>query len=153
MAKNREWNFTVCSDSLSQSIGRDRVSWEGALDIRESWERRDNIVPKFSPERQKKRNFGAWKFPLIFLSRIACCSRESRSAWPNSDSRIQLAPHARRRAVPMTESGWIPVLCVNDEVANSGGTGITNAYTHDMLSRERIMDCIKHRSLGDNTIY
>ena len=71
-------------------------------------------------------------------------------------SRIQLAPHARRRAVPMTESWWIPipVLCVNDEVANGGGTGITNAYTDDMLSRERtIMDCIMHRSLGDNTIY
>jgi len=42
---------------------------------------------------------------------------------------------------------------VNDEVAKSGGTGITNAYTDDMLSRERTMDCIMHRSLGDNTIY
>jgi len=52
-------------------------------------------------------------------------------------SRIQLAPHARRRAVPITESGWIPVLCVKDEVAKSGDTGITNAYTDDMLSRER----------------
>merc|ERR1711967_141944 len=66
-------------------------------------------------------------------------------------SRIQLAPHARLRAVPITESGWIPVLCVKDEVAKSGGTGITNAYTDDMLSRERTMDCIMHRSLGDNT--
>ena len=34
-------------------------------------------------------------------------------------SRIQLAPHARRRAVPMTESEWMPVLCVNDKVAKS----------------------------------
>ena len=34
-------------------------------------------------------------------------------------SRIQLAPHARRRGVPMTESEWMPVLCVNDKVAKS----------------------------------
>ena len=47
----------------------------------------------------------------------------------------------------------LPVLCVNDEVAKSGGTGITIAYTEDMLSRERTMDCIMHYSLGDNTIY
>ena len=55
----------------------------------------------------------------------------------------------------MTESEGIPVLCVNDEVAKSGRTGITIAYTEDMLSRERtmVMDCIMHRSLGDNTIY
>ena len=70
------------------------------------------------------------------------------------DSRIQLAPHARRGAVPMTESDWIPVLlCENDEVAKSGSTGITIAYTADMLSRERTMDCIMHYSQGDNTIY
>ena len=48
----------------------------------------------------------------------------------------------------MTESEWIPVLCVNDEVAKSGGTGITIAYTEDMLSRERTMDCIMHCLLG-----
>ena len=30
----------VCFDSLSQSIGRGRLSWEGALDVRESRERR-----------------------------------------------------------------------------------------------------------------
>ena len=54
----------------------------------------------------------------------------------------------------MTVSEWIPVLCVNDEVApNSGRTRITIAYTEDMLSRERTMDCIMHCSLGDNTIY
>ena len=49
----------------------------------------------------------------------------------------------------------MPVLCVNDEVAKSGSTGITIAlaYTEDMLSRERTMDCIMHYSLGDNTIY
>ena len=48
---------------------------------------------------------------------------------------------------------WMPVLCANDEVAKSGRTGITTAYTEDMLSRERTMDCIMHCSLGDNAIY
>ena len=38
-------------------------------------------------------------------------------------------------------------------MAKGGDTGITNAYTDDMLSRERTMDCIMHCSLGDNTIY
>jgi len=65
-------------------------------------------------------------------------------------SRIQLAPHARRGAVPMTESDWIPVLCVNDEAAKSGSTGIMIAYTEDMLSRERTMDCIMHYSLRES---
>ena len=68
-------------------------------------------------------------------------------------SRIQLAPHARRRAAPITVSEWMPVLCANDEVAKSGSTGITIAYTEAMLSRERTIDCIMHYSLGDNTIY
>ena len=45
-------------------------------------------------------------------------------------SRIQLAPHARRRGVPMTESEWMPVLCVNDEVPKSGSTGITIALAY-----------------------
>ena len=75
--KNREI-FTVCSGSLSQSIGRGRISREGALDVRESRERRDKIVPIFSPEKQEKRNFGL-KFSA-FVSRIACCARESTSA-------------------------------------------------------------------------
>ena len=48
---------------------------------------------------------------------------------------------------------WMPVLCANDEVAKSGRTGITTAYTEDMLSRERTMDCIMHCLLGDNAIY
>ena len=52
---NRRKIFTVCSGSLSQSIGRGRISREGALDVRESRERRDNIVPFFSPEKQVKR--------------------------------------------------------------------------------------------------
>ena len=33
--------FIICSDSLSQSIGRGRISREEALDVRESRERRD----------------------------------------------------------------------------------------------------------------
>ena len=73
--------FTVCSGPASQSIGRGRLSREGALDVRKSPERRDKIVPKKSPEEQEKRNFGM-KFS-IFLKRIACCSRESTSAWQN----------------------------------------------------------------------
>ena len=47
----------------------------------------------------------------------------------------------------------MPASCTDDEVANSGSTGITIAYTEDMLSRERTMHCIMHYSLGDNTIY
>ena len=74
-------NVTVCSRLLSQSTGRGRISREGALDVRESRERRDRIVPKVLPQKQKKRNFGL-KFST-FLSRIACCSRESRSVWQN----------------------------------------------------------------------
>ena len=70
--------FTVGSSPASQLIGRGRISREGALDVRESRERRDKIVPKFSPEKQKKRNFGLMF--STFLSRIACCSRESTSA-------------------------------------------------------------------------
>jgi len=54
--------------------------------------------------------------------------------------RIQLAPHARRRAVPKTVSGWIPVVrLTSDEVAKSGRTGITTAYTENMLSRKRTL--------------
>ena len=49
--------FTVCFGSLSQSIGRGRLSREGALDVRESRERRDKLVPFFSPEKQEKRKF------------------------------------------------------------------------------------------------
>ena len=35
--------FTVCCGPASQSIGRGRISREGALDVRESRERRDKI--------------------------------------------------------------------------------------------------------------
>ena len=44
---------------------------------------------------------------------------------------------------------WIPVPDrMNDELAKSGRTGITAAYTEDMLSRERtIMDYIIDNAL------
>ena len=35
--------FTICSGTLSQSIGRGRISREGALDVRKSREQRDKI--------------------------------------------------------------------------------------------------------------
>ena len=63
---------------------------------------------------------------------------------------------AARAAQSCTDDGvrmWMPVLCGDDEVTKSGGTGITTAYTEDMLSRERTMDCIMHCLLGDNAIY
>ena len=41
--------FTVCFGPASQSVERGRFSREGALDVRESRERRDKIVPVFSP--------------------------------------------------------------------------------------------------------
>ena len=69
LTKNREL-FTACLGQPSQSIGRGRISREGALDVRESRERRDKIVPIFSPEKQEKRNFGLVFF-YLFLSRIA----------------------------------------------------------------------------------
>ena len=62
--------FIVCFGPPSQSIRRGLISREGALEVRESRERRDRIVPIFSPETQGKRiNFGL-KFST-FLSRIA----------------------------------------------------------------------------------
>ena len=54
--------FIVCFGPPSQSIGRVRISREGALDVRESRERRDKIVPKFSPEKQEKRNLNLASF-------------------------------------------------------------------------------------------
>ena len=74
--------FTVCSGPTSQSIGRGRISREGALDVRESRERRDKIVPIFSPE---KRNFGLKFYTFFEQDRLfsTCCLRESTSVWQN----------------------------------------------------------------------
>ena len=46
--------FIVCFGPASQSIGRGRLSREGALDVRESRERRDKIVPILLPEKRRK---------------------------------------------------------------------------------------------------
>ena len=59
----------------------------------------------------------------------------------------------------MTVSEWVPVLCTNDEGAKREERTYRNDnciyinITEDMLSRERTMDCIIHRLLGENTIY
>ena len=68
--------FTVCSGPLSQSIGRGRISREGALYFRERRERWDKIVLKFSPEKQKKRAVLAWNFPFFLAGSLVV--RESR---------------------------------------------------------------------------
>ena len=96
LANNRESlnrETVVCFGPASQSIERGRISREGALDARESRERRDKTVPNFSPEKQETRNFGL-KFST-FLSRIACCSRESTSAWQNENFR-QKQPNKKK---------------------------------------------------------
>ena len=59
--------FTVSSGPASQSIGRGRISREGALDVRESRERRDKIVPIFStPAKQETRAILACCFFSFF---------------------------------------------------------------------------------------
>ena len=80
--KKKREIFTVCSGPASQSIGRGRISREGALDVRESRERRDKIVPIFSLE---KRNFGLKFYTFFEQDRwfSTCCSRESTSVWQN----------------------------------------------------------------------
>ena len=69
--------FTVCSGSLSQSIGRGRISREGVLDVRQSRERRDEIVPIFTPKKQRKRNL-AWKFSLFLAGSLVICESRDR---------------------------------------------------------------------------
>jgi len=76
----------------------------------------------------------------ISQSQRANCDLARRYVELNLSSRIQLAPHARRRAVPKTVSEWIPVVrLTGDEVAKSGRTGIMTAYTQNMLSRKRTL--------------
>ena len=97
--------FTVCSGSLYRNrsgVVRGRISREGDLEVRESRERRDKIVPNCSPEKTgKTRNNLANNiniliiylyilynnFRPLFLAgsrmRIARCSRESTSARQN----------------------------------------------------------------------
>ena len=52
--KNRGKIFTLCFGPTSQSIGRGRISREGALDHRESRERRDKI---FATKTENAKNF------------------------------------------------------------------------------------------------
>ena len=71
--------FTVCSSPLSQSFGRGRISREGALDVRESRQRRDKIVPKVLPKKQKTK-FEFWADIFHFLEQ---------DRWPNNDSALE----------------------------------------------------------------
>ena len=50
--------FTLCFGPRSQSIGRGRISREGALDHRESRERRDKIFDE-KEKQNKRQNFGS----------------------------------------------------------------------------------------------
>ena len=64
----------VCSlfgSSISQSIERGRISQEGALDVREGRERRDKILPTFSPEKQQKNGICWREIFHVFERRIA----------------------------------------------------------------------------------
>ena len=80
--------FIWRSCPASQSIKRGRISREGALDVRESRERRDKIVPKSSPaEKQEKRNFGL-KFSFFWAgSLVVRGSRHRRDILSDKNSR------------------------------------------------------------------
>ena len=89
-------------------------------------------------------------------ARPTCAGLSSSGALVSIDtevvsSRIQLAPHARRRAVPKTVSGWIPVvrLASDEERTYRDNDCIYSEYA---LSEENPMDCIMHYLLGDNII-
>ena len=61
--------FTVCCGQASQSIGRGRISREGALDLRESRERRDNNFAKITEDAKildRKQQFSVGSF--LFLA-------------------------------------------------------------------------------------
>jgi|TARA_B100000524_G_scaffold65521_1_gene30203 hypothetical protein len=45
--------------SRSQSIGRGRISWEGAFDVRECRERRDKKNRRKIKKKEKRQNFGS----------------------------------------------------------------------------------------------
>ena len=96
--------FTVCFGPPSQSIGRGRISREGALDVRESRGRRNKIVPNYSPEKHRKNAILAWF--STFLSRIACCSRESRSAWQNFRQKEPTRKKQKRMGLRFSFQKW-----------------------------------------------
>ena len=65
-------------------------------------------------------------------------------------SRIQLAPHARRRAVLKT-SEWVPVIRLTSDEERTYRDNEC-IYSEYALSEENPMDCIMHYLLGDNII-
>ena len=73
-SKNRESIFTVYCGPASQSIGRGRISREGALDVRESRERRDKIFAEkienanfFQKKMDQEQQFSMGKFSFFWL--------------------------------------------------------------------------------------
>jgi len=66
---------------------------------------------------------------ITSLSDQSSTTRAARAAQGCTNDRVRMGPG---------------LVCANDEVAKSRRTGITRAYTQDMLSRERTMDCIMH---------
>ena len=64
--------FTACFGPASQSIGRGRLSREGALDVRESRERRDKIVPIFRRKNIGKTQFWHEIFHFFEQDRLLC---------------------------------------------------------------------------------
>ena len=72
--------FNVCSGSLLQSIGRGRISREGALDLRESWEQRD----KFFAEKTENAKI----FQNYFGSEAAVFSGEFSFFWPREKGKL-----------------------------------------------------------------
>ena len=74
--KNREI-FTVSSGSLSQSTGRGRISREGALDLRESRERRDKI---FATKTENAKIKKKW-----IVRKIVFSGAEFSSFWPREN--------------------------------------------------------------------
>ena len=71
--------FNVCFGSLSQSIGRGRLSREGALDVRESRERRD----KFFAE--KTENVKIFKNKIGSRTAVFSDSGEFSFFWPREN--------------------------------------------------------------------
>ena len=71
--------FTLCFGPKSQSIGRGRISREGALDHRESRERRDKI---FAAQTVKRQNFNFQKKNWI---RKTIFSGEFSFFWPREN--------------------------------------------------------------------
>ena len=70
--QTKNWPKLVFFGPPSQSIGRGRVSREGALDVRESRERRDKIVPIFRRKNIGKTQFWHEIFHFFEQDRLLC---------------------------------------------------------------------------------